>query len=335
MATIKDIAIRAKVSSTLVSRVLNYDETLVVPDSTRKKIFEIAQELEYVNTRSKKSKKEYVIAIVRGYSEKEELEDTYYLSIRLSIEKFLNEENAEVFVLGKNESEDRLKGIDGIIGIGVFSAKEIEKLAAFNDNIVFADANAGESRDSVLFNMKEAVWKVLDYLRELGHERIGFIGGMDAPNSENTNQTHVDSRITYFKEYMTENGFFKEEYVRIGEFNPSSGHRLMKELMELEDRPTAIFAANDAIAIGAYHGVYEKGLRIPEDVSIIGFNDISTAKYIVPPLTTVRIHTDFLGETAAQMLMERIKGGRELSKVVITPTKLMIRASCAHCGQRD
>ena len=96
MATIKDIAEKAHVSIATVSRVLNYDNTLKVTDKTRKKIFEVAEKLEYLKTKKTKDKKNsYKINIIKGYSEKEELEDIYYLSTRLAIEKFLKKHNVK------------------------------------------------------------------------------------------------------------------------------------------------------------------------------------------------------------------------------------------------
>jgi LacI family transcriptional regulator len=92
--------------------------------------------------------------------------------------------------------------------------------------------------------------------------------------------------------------------------------------------PTAVFIASDSMAIGAYKAINEKGLSIPKDISIVGFNDISTAQFIVPPLTTIKAHTEFMGEIAFDLLIERLKKDREICKKVIVPTKLIVRDSC-------
>ena len=102
---------------------------------------------------------------------------------------------------------------------------------------------------------------------------------------------------------------------------------MMKELLELPDRPTAVFVANDSLAIGCYKAVNEKGLAIPEDISVVGYNDIPAAKYLVPPLTTVHLHMDFMGEQAVSMLAERILTGREIAIQTLIPAKLVIRES--------
>lgn len=329
MATTKDIADRAGVSPSTVSRVLNYDETLKVPDSTRKRIFEVAQELDYVAPQKKKKRNVYRIAIIRGYSEVEELEDTYYLSIRLSVEKSLREAHAEAVIFGKNDMAymtEKLNAFDGVIAIGLYSHEEVNLINQLNDCVVFADVEVDEALDSVTFDMEKAMGKVLAYLTELGHARIGYIGGTD--HVENAHAHLKDARERYFCNFMESKGKFIASDIKDGAFTPTSGYQLMKTFLAEKTWPTAIFAANDAIAIGAYRAIFESGLRIPDDISVVGFNDISTAKYIIPPLTTINVPTEFIGETAVKMLLERMRGERQISQKIIVPTKLIIRDSC-------
>ncbi len=329
MATIKEIAEKAGVSLATVSRVLNYDESLNVSDATRKKIFEIAQELEYVTTKDRKSKKAaYQTCIVKGYSEKEELEDTYYLSIRLSIEKALKEQNIDYVVINKDKLiDERLKTSDGVLAVGVFSSEEMQTLKTLNNNLVFVDCDPDDEEfDCVVVSMRKVVKKVLDYLFSLGHKEIGYIGGIDSFDGEE--ERYIDYRERWFREYMKEMSTINENFIRIGSFTPSSGYELMKEILNSGEFPKAFFIANDSMAIGAYRAIIEKGLAIPEDISIIGCNDISTAQFIATPLTTVKIDTNFIGETAVELLTERIKTGRKVSKKVVLPTTLVVRESC-------
>ena len=136
MATIKDIAEKAHVSIATVSRVLNYDNTLKVTDKTRKKIFEIAEKLEYLKEKKPKNKKSsYSVNIIKGYSEQEELDDIYYLSTRLAIEKSLKQNNVKYEILEKDAISDSLKKLDGIILTGLFSQNEIDTVK--KENIVF------------------------------------------------------------------------------------------------------------------------------------------------------------------------------------------------------
>lgn len=329
MATIKEIAEMAEVSTATVSRVLNYDETLNASEATRKKIFEIAQQLEYVTTKERRSKKQSCkVCIAKGYSEQEELDDPYYFSIRLSIEKSLKEENIEYIVISKDRLfDERLNTVDGIMAVGNFTTEEIDNLKNMNNNIVFVDSSPeDESFDSVVINMSKVVKKVLDYLISLGHKEIGYIGGEDYIIGENVHLP--DYRESYYRKYMSEIGFLNEKFIRVGRFTPISGYELMKDILNKGEYPSAFFIANDSMAIGAYKAIMEKGLNIPEDISILGCNDISTAQFIVPALTTIKIYTNFMGETAVDLMNERIKYERKISKKVVIPTDLIVRDSC-------
>ncbi|MBZ9685622.1 LacI family DNA-binding transcriptional regulator [Clostridium estertheticum] len=329
MATIKEIAEMAEVSTATVSRVLNYDESLNASEATRKKIFAIAQELEYVTTRERRSKKQICqVCIVKGYSEQEELDDPYYFSIRLSIEKSLREENIEYIVISKDRLfDERLNKVDGILAVGSFTTEEIKNFKDMNGNIVFVDSNPqDEAFDSVVINMGKVVKKVLDYLISLGHKEIGYIGGEDYLIGENIHLP--DYRESWYRKYMSEFGFLNEEFIRVGRFTPISGYELMKDILDTGKYPSAFFIANDSMAIGAYKAIMEKGLSIPEDISIVGCNDIPTAQFIVPALTTIKIYINFMGETAVDLLVERIKYERKISKIIVIPTELILRDSC-------
>ena len=105
------------------------------------------------------------------------------------------------------------------------------------------------------------------------------------------------------------------------------GNHFMNELMALPDPPTAVFVANDSLAIGCLNAISQAGKRCPEDYSVVGFNDIPTAKYMVPPLTTMRLYMDFMGERAVDLLSDRIFTKRELPMQITLPAKLMIRES--------
>lgn len=328
LATIKDIAERAGVSLATVSRVLNYDENLNVTDSTRKKVFEIAQELEYVTTKNRKAKKNSLkVGIIKGYSDREEIEDTYYLFIRHSLEQFLEEEKIEHFTIGKEENYERVKELDGIIAIGNFTNADVQNFKSWNCNVVFVDYSPDEEDfDCVVIDMKKSVKKVLNYLVSLGHNEIGFIGGRDMVESGQIE--YKDCREVAFNGFMESRNLFKKQFVRIGNFTAASGYNLMKEILESGTYPRAFFIANDSMAIGAYKAVQEKGLKIPDDISIVGVNDISTAQYIVPPLTTIKIYTEFMSKVTIELLMERIRDERQICKKVVIPTNLVIRESC-------
>jgi LacI family transcriptional regulator len=326
MATIKDIAEMAGVSLATVSRVLNYDETLNVTDETRKRIFEAAQDLEYVPLQRKKRKKKIKLGLLYSYSLEEELEDTYYLSIRLSIERKLMTEGIDMVKLESSHDLEKVKGIDGIITLGTFSHNDINRIKKFQKPVVFVDASPEEDLfDSVIIDFSKAVKKALNYLVELGHKDIAFIGGLDY---DNNGEVLKDLREETYREYLKCKDLYNPEFTRIGKYTPKDGYKLMKEILELEIRPTAAFIATDSIAVGCYKAIHEAGLKIPEDISIVGFNDISSAQYMMPPLTTIKLHIKFMGETAVELIAERIATQRKICKKITIPTELVIRESC-------
>jgi len=326
MTTIKDIASKAGVSIATVSRVLNFDDTLNVTDATKQRIFEVAEELNYVKKKDKNIKKStYKVAIANWYTEKEEILDPYYLSIRMAIEKKCASENIEVVKLSPFFTT--YIEVDGIVAIGKFGGTEVEKLRTVSESIVFVDSSPqSEVYDSVVSDLKYATINILSYLEGLGHRNVGFISGVEYVNGNS--EIFVDRRVRTYKEGMLARGIDYKENLYIGEFTPQSGYELMKMALKDKNNVTAYIIANDSMAIGAYRAISEEGLKIPEHISIVSYNDNITAQFIVPALTTVKIHMEFMGETAVDLMIERLKDGREIAKKIVIPTKLIVRDSC-------
>ena len=298
MATIKDIAERTGFSAATVSRVLNHDETLNVQDETRMKIFDTARELQYQAKERKSRKRHLTVGVYYSYSREEELRDTYYLTVRLAVEKKLEAENMERCQIQNLEELKNLGGLDGLLCLGTFSKSMVRQIEAFKKPTVFLDAMPkGDQFDCVVNDLDSSVEAVMDYLTGLGHKKIAFIGGYEV--DKDGEEVHDERMVTY-KKYMERIGEFSPALVRVGSFTPEDGYVLCREILEEEEKPTAIFANNDSLAVGCYRAVSEKGLRIPEDVSIVGYNDIAVANYLVPPLTTVRLHMELLGEEAVR-----------------------------------
>jgi LacI family transcriptional regulator len=325
VATIKEIAEMAGVSAATVSRVLNFDDTLNVQDETKQRVFEAAERLEYQMRDKKKYKKKLKLGMISSYSLEEELEDTFYLSVRIAIERKLEEEGFKKFPVNLGDSVESTSNLDGLICLGTFSESMVNKVKSFHKPAVFVDALGDlDLFDSVVTDLRHSVKKVLSYFLQEGHKKIAFIGGRDV---DVDGKEVVDLRVPIYRSFMEERGILNEEYIKIGGYTPKHGYRLGKELLAMEERPSAIFTANDSLAVGCYKAIQEAGLCIPEDISVIGFNDISIAKYMIPPLTTVHIYMDFMGSQAVSILAERIYSGREISMHISLPTKLMVRGS--------
>ena len=328
MATIKDIAQKAGVSISTVSRVLNYDPTLSVTEETRRKIFEAAEQLSYKKKVVKRPESTPKIALVNWYTETEELSDFYNLSIRYGVENRCKTLGVDVVKYFYNEMEGLQAGsLDGIIAVGKFSPYQIRLFKGITENIVFVDYSPEvEDYDSVVVDFEKATKKVIDHFLEKGHQNIGFIGGRELFRDQSA--VIVDIREKTFRNYMKEKNLLNEKTIYIGSFSVQDGERMMKQALEEhgENLPSAIYVASDILDIGVLRALLDANISIPERVSVIGVNDISVAKYVYPTLSTVRVHTEFMGETAVDLLLERING-RKISKRVFVATELIVRES--------
>ncbi|HLR43240.1 MAG TPA: LacI family DNA-binding transcriptional regulator [Pseudogracilibacillus sp.] len=317
MSTIKDIAIKAGVSSATVSRVLNYDMTLSVTDETKKRIFEAAEALSY-NKHTVKKPVGGKIAVVHWYTESEELNDLYYLSIRLGVEqrcKALQLTPEMYFFEAINDIQaDQIKGI---IAIGKFTWKQVKKLHEISPNLVFVDQSPNEDKyDSVVVNLERATKKILDYFIANNHEQIGFIGGKE------------NIREKAFNEKLKEENLLDCRFSYVGAFSVDEGYRLMKEAIEEhgENLPTAFVISSDVMAIGSLRALHEYSIAVPDRVSIMSINDISVSRHLYPPLSTVRVFTELMGETAVDLMLEQLQG-REIAKQVVISTEMVYRES--------
>ncbi|GAA0077874.1 LacI family DNA-binding transcriptional regulator [Clostridium sp. CTA-5] len=327
MATIKEIANIVGVSSSTVSRVLNFDETLNVSEETKIKIFEAADMLDYKSSKNKKKKKVHTLGIVHC-DNKKDLIDPYYLSIKLTVEKKCAELLINTVNIYFENGVLQNKNIDGIIAIGIFNNNEIEEMLNITQNIIFADYSPDEKRfDSVIIDSEKAINNSLDYLLELGHKSIGYIGNKERYILDK--ECLSESKEHNFRNYMKNKGLLNEKFIEIGtEANYEEGYKLMKKALENKTVPTAFLIANDTMTVGAYKAISEKGLIIPEDISIVGFNDESSAKYLIPSLTTTKVYTDYIGIAAVDLFIEKINNNNRFNKKVIISTDLKVRESC-------
>ena len=323
MATIHEVAEKAGVSIATVSRVLNFDETLNVSEDTKKRIFEIAEGLNYTSSHKRKKDKTLRIGIAQWYTKEQELKDPYYLSIRTAVEHKCDE--LSITFQRITIREKNFKGLDGIIAIGKFGPHSIEQLKKYNCPIVFVDfAPDDDEYDAIVTDYRRGVTKALEYLMTLGYSEIGYIGGREYIEDK----LILDERETTYKEFMIERKLYNEEWSFQSTFLPEEGYHLMQDYLKGRNYPRACFIASDPMAIGAYKAINEAGLKVGEDISIVGFDDIYTSQFLTPSLTTVKVYTDCMGETAVETLLEKIKSKREIPRKILIPTKLIIRESC-------
>jgi LacI family transcriptional regulator len=171
--------------------------------------------------------------------------------------------------------------------------------------------------------------RAIRYLLDLGHRRIGFIGG-------DPELASAEERMAGYCDALAEAGIaFDSALVAAGNFRYSGGLQAAQKLLDLAERPTAIVAANDFSAIGAIEAIRGQGLSIPEDISIIGFDDIPQAKWLRPALTTVRQPLVEMGHRATQLLLRMLASDEDapaLVEHVLLDTELIIRESCQPPG---
>ena len=160
--------------------------------------------------------------------------------------------------------------------------------------------------------------EITNFFINQGYQRIGFIGGQDNVNTP-------DIREVAFAEYGSLKNVVSEQDIYRGDFSSSSGYKLAKQMLATGDYPKAMFIASDSIAIGVLRAVHEHGLNIPEDIALISVNDIPTAKFTFPSLSTVRIHSELMGIQGVNLLIEKVRDGRTIPLRVYVPSKLKLR----------
>lgn len=167
----------------------------------------------------------------------------------------------------------------------------------------------------------------------MGYRRIGFAGWMEEASAD----LYAETRCQVYVAWMREHGGFEQSLCAtqrsIDRNTEQSGYQLATRLLSQPDPPDVIVTCNDNMAVGAYRAVNELGLAIPADVSIASFNDISVAQFLNPPLTTVRLPAEEIGETAVELLLERI-AGRDLSRHVTIANRIIWRGSTRQPAER-
>jgi LacI family transcriptional regulator len=338
MATINDIANVAGVSSGTVSRVLNHDDTLSTTIETKLRIISIAEELEYVplqerKKRNKSTTPRFNVAIVEWYDSLTLAEDPYYLHLLTTIVKYLTKNNINSYklVLMDEEYVSTVDTIpDCIIAIGRFNEVQVKKLAEINKQIIFIDSCPDATRfDSILVNTQLGTKQALDYLIALGHTDIAFIGGQVITEiGMEFEDTATDKRTSTFVEYLKNKNLFKEEYFFIGKkLSYAEGISLCNKMLSLNKLPTAVFCANDTMATAVMSQLSNNGIKIPDDISVVGFNDISNAKYLTPPLTTVKIPLIAIAQTCLDLLQSYKNRDIFYPRIIYIPTSIKIRES--------
>jgi LacI family transcriptional regulator len=198
----------------------------------------------------------------------------------------------------------------------------IKELARRGVPLVFMDVGrVGPRMSHVLVDYAHGIRQAVDHVLALGHKRVGFITGpLDLHSARTRRQAFLDG--------LRKHGIKADpKLIREGTHTAEGGQHAMTFLLRGPKRPTAVVCSNDWTAIGALHAIHAAGLRVPDDISVVGFDDIPLARYISPPLTSVRMSAGDVGSTAFDALFRLIGGERLEGDIYQVPTKLVVRAS--------
>ncbi len=332
-STSQDVANLAGVSRTTVSFVLNRLEGVSISESTRERVLEAAKKLNYhPNSAGRKlvSGKSNTLGLVLCQSPEQVFADAFLPRVILGVEQAAMQENFHVLLKAVEPGDSagytrliRENHVDGIILSGPrqddaeivrlhVEGVPIMLLGQLPDTeIAFVDVNAIEGAET-------AVGHLLDE----GHRHIGMI--TNAPLSYTSAQQR---KAGYANALRQRNIELESSLIREGNYTPASGYHAMKDLLTETPRPSAVFVASDVVAAGAILAVRRAGLRIPEDMAVVGFDDIPMAEYLDPPLTTVRLPAFGLGWAAGERLIRMIRDADLEQNGLFLESQLIIRES--------
>lgn len=327
MANILDVALKAGVSIATVSRVVNESDHKVNP-TTREKVLAAIKELDYRPNALAKGllmKKTMTIGIIIP-----DISNPYYAEIVRGIQDTADLAGYAALIHNTDGKQERIirhiyllreKSVDGVIFCGgiINWYETLSILKELKERVVVVGRHEVDFPAVMVDNMGGAT-QAVQHLIELGHRRIGCIGGPEG------SPTAAD-RVTGYRNALARNGIaFNECLVKRGTWNPESGYLLARELLKEPERPTALFSANDQMAFGAIKAARELGLNVPENLAVVGFDNVPTGSYFDPPLTTVEIPMYDIGVASMRMLIALLSG-EPFEKLRLFNAKLLVRGS--------
>jgi len=326
----RDVAERARVSVTTVSHVVN--ETRPVSDGLRERVLAAIEELDYqpnVLARSLRRGKTHTIGMIVPDSA-----NPFFAAVARGIED-TSFENSHSLILCNSDGDlekellytDVLveKQVDGILFVAAgVSTEHINALQARRIPVVLVDRDIPDvAVDSVLTDNARGGWLATHHLIELGHRRIGCIAGP-------SDLTPSADRVTGYSQALAECDVSVDQaLVAKGDFQYESGYQAARQLLAMDDPPTAVFACNDLMAVGVIAAAVEMGFQVPADLSVVGFDDVRLASFANPPLTTIVQPKHDMGVIAAKMLLERMRDLDMPPRRKTFDTRLLVRRSTA------
>jgi len=330
--TLEDIAGQAGVSRSTVSRVVNQDPN--VRDEVRKRVLEVVRQAGYhphVAARTLASQRSRMLGLVLPRSVSSFFTDPYFPHLTQGIAQSCNQSDYTLglFLIGTEEDEERTfwrvsrRGfLDGILmQSGQVGDDLIERLVAAKVPLLVIGRPFHQVGISFIdVDNTEGAYKATSHLMRLGHQRVATITG--PANST----AGIDRKAGYLKAHSERGRELDPSLIVEGDFTEAGGYNAMQRLLPAS--PDAVFAASDTTAFGAMRAVREAGLRIPENVAIVGFDDLPPAAVSHPRLTTIRQPVQQFGAAAVDLLIDLIENGMKPARRVVMVTELIIRDSC-------
>jgi LacI family transcriptional regulator len=337
--TIRQLARLSGVSIGTVSRALNgYSD---VRPETRQRIMRLAQELDYTPAaaaRSLVTQRSHVIGVFleTGEGHPDPFSNPFFYEVLVGLKDAIGAGGFDLLLFASEQPGNgygthsylkraRHHNVEGVVLMDVDPEDpEVRRLVRSDLACVGVDVElAGPKTSLVISDNIAGTGVAMRHVHDLGHRRIATITGLL------DTRPGADRLRAYRSEAQALGLAYRDEYVAYGDFHVDSGHRAMAELLRLPEPPTAVVAASDLMALGAFRAVAEAGGSVPADVSIVGFDDLQFAANVNPPLTTLRQDKAGLGAEAAKALMALIGGREDVPQAVTLPVELIVRGSTA------
>jgi len=331
-STLEDIANKAGVSVSTVSRILNKKaEKYRISAKTESLVLKLAKGLNYTPNqlaRGLRLKRTHSIGLIVP-----DISNPFFAAVTRAVQRAAHEVGYSLIVCDTDEDESqevahikvlRSKGVDGMVVMPVGkSGAHLQQL--INDGMplvvidrIFEDLHC----DSVVVDNYKGAYEAVDYLVKNGHTRIAIIQGL--PNTYTSK-----GRLSGYRDALKANNIEPDPRLVVGkDFRQETGYIETKILLSLDPRPTAIFSTSDLITLGALEAINEEGLHIPEDLSLVAFDDIDQVNFFTTPLTTISQPKEIMGKVAIKLLIEKIKNHNEGEprRIMLSP-KLVERNS--------
>jgi DNA-binding LacI/PurR family transcriptional regulator len=333
---LKDIADRAEVSITTVSRVLNgREEGVQIREETRLKILAIAAELGYrpnLMARALRGSQSFLLGVlaqnISSIFHSQILQGLNETAAARGYRVILGHVQRNIDVAVEYSSMFEQSHADGILIIGELTGSQeaFQMLARQHRHIVvISDHLPDQKFPAVYSDSQQGTRMAMDHLWAAGHRYIVCV----ADNTLRDVQVRAETYSRFMQEHGMGSAVWVEQTSRSFQDSYETGLRFFKDLFNRQPTPTAVFAATDSIAIGLLQAAFQLGVSVPNDISIIGFDDIDFAAFTVPPLTTLRQAGVSMGEIGAKLLMDMIERKQDSAEVadIVLPPELIVRQS--------